>query len=232
MPKPRKDSDAEADFVLKHRIVGAAVLLLFGALFVPWLLGPPSEAVKAANADDIVIDQRTEEITEEIVSSAENETTEVEEQVYISKITPLDTAGEATPEESEQPQANESGAQAGQEEVQTAAPAVEAETETTAQQSPAKVEPERETNRATARVDVGWAVQVGIYTSPNGVARVLADLRNKGFEPRTTTVDTNRGKGTGTRVWLGPFAQRVDAAKEKTRLTELTGEAGFIRVYP
>ena len=32
------------DFVLKHRIAGAAFLLFFGALVLPWLLGPPSEA--------------------------------------------------------------------------------------------------------------------------------------------------------------------------------------------
>ena len=82
------------------------------------------------------------------------------------------------------------------------------------------------------KVDVGWVVQVGVFTDRNGASKVVEDLQSKGFKPSITIVDTNRGKATGSRVWLGPFAQRVDAAKAKTRLTERTGEPGFIRAYP
>ena len=83
-----------------------------------------------------------------------------------------------------------------------------------------------------AIIERGWAVQVGVFTDSNGAKRVVEDLRAKGFAPKTTIVDTNKGKATGTRVWLGPYESRVSAAKAKANLTEKTGESGFIRAYP
>ena len=44
------DLNQEAEFILKHRVAGAAFLLFFGALFLPWLLGPPSVAGNLAEA--------------------------------------------------------------------------------------------------------------------------------------------------------------------------------------
>ena len=86
--------------------------------------------------------------------------------------------------------------------------------------------------RSVDKVDVGWVVQVGVFTDKKGAAKVVEDLKLKGFIPSTTIVDTNLGKETGTRVWLGPFAQRVDAAKSITSLKEKTGSDAFIRAYP
>jgi cell division septation protein DedD len=83
-----------------------------------------------------------------------------------------------------------------------------------------------------ASVEVGWVVQVGVFTDKKGAARVVQDLQSKGFKPSTSIVDTNQGKATGARIWLGPYSQRIDAAKAKTELTNRTGEAGFIRAYP
>jgi cell division septation protein DedD len=94
------------------------------------------------------------------------------------------------------------------------------------------VSSESVTKTALVTVKVGWIVQVGVFIEQAGAERVVQDLRSKGFNPSTSIVDTNRGKDTGTRIWLGPFEQRVAAAKAKTRLKNETGEAGFIRAYP
>ena len=40
----------DVDFVLKHRVVGAGFLLLFGALILPWMLGSPSQINKQTSA--------------------------------------------------------------------------------------------------------------------------------------------------------------------------------------
>lgn len=236
MPKPAIDTKNDIDFVLKHRIVGAAFLLFFGALFVPWILGPPSVAVKVKpDAIQVAGEQiSSSEIEDELLEALQDEQADDEEQVYVSKITPLDVP---TQPDSAKPTAAENAKQSSTERTaeRTSLPQV---VETQAQKipqvvaSPAQSQSESNPPSVKDKVDVGWAVQVGIYTSTVGVNKVVADLRVKGFQPATTVVDTNQGKGTGTRVWLGPFAQRVDAAKAKAMLTEKTGEAGFIRIYP
>lgn len=237
--------------MLKHRIVGAAFLLFFGALFLPWVLGPPSEAVKIDidGEEEQIKEVSSAQIEDELLASLEAEQASTPEQVYISKITPLDSLPD--PDSGAQPesQANASAdpsTSAGPEvsddnsekkpdppvsqRQAAASPAPDSEQAKAA--VPAQADDVKPEQAAQPKIDVGWVVQVGIYTNPQGVSRVLQDLRSKGFNPVTTVVDTNRGKGTGTRIWLGPFAQRVEAAKIKSRLTERTGEAGFIRAYP
>lgn len=252
--KKQPRSAVQPDFVLKHRIAGAAFLLFFGALFLPWLLGPPSEAIKLpesqASVQDVVAD--SVETEEDLLLAIENEQLTDRERVYISKITPLDSEREATAN------AQSTGTLAGSEiegenttgssERQTTEPtASNPQTSEPAAQTTAKpsqvnnaesaavtsnVPSGSSTVAAADKVDVGWIVQVGVFTDKRGAARVVADLRDKGFDPSTSIVDTNRGKATGTRIWLGPYAQRVNAAKAKSLLTSKTGEAGFIRAYP
>jgi len=289
----------EADFVLKHRITGAAVLLFFGALVLPWLLGPPSEAKKTPTAL-LVEDQDSElsstEIEEELLANLSEAELIEPEQVYISKITPLDAVrveeelrraeqrakepeketailavAEVAPadksavvkknaDDNQPAQSTEKKSAVVKKKVDSTVVSTKERTkksdaksssksaaiaseDKTGDNKSTKVTASREDQLAAAlaaesgskpasKIDVGWVVQVGVFTDKNGAEKVVKDLSSKGFTPSTSTVDTNRGKGTGTRVWLGPFAQRVDAAKTKTRLTERTGEPGFIRAYP
>ncbi|GHA00754.1 hypothetical protein GCM10008090_07200 [Arenicella chitinivorans] len=90
------------EFNLKHRVTGAAVLLFFGALVIPWLLGPPSAASKAG-VDEMVDEEATlasaKEI-ERVLLGPDAQTAEVpEETVYISKITPLDGTSQTQEDE-------------------------------------------------------------------------------------------------------------------------------------
>lgn len=250
------NSSAEPDFVLKHRIVGAAFLLFSIALFLPWLLGPPTDAKKATTHNDF-----TSDIVDLGLGSGaaallaqESEQLSHPERVYISKITPLDSKGgekgssspvldtlrkplkenshDAVDEdkqlsELERVQANRLGKDGSrQREIsQSKEPRiVDGDSDDKSSRSTPIV--------AAANIDVGWVVQVGVFIDKRGAAKVLEDLRFKDFTPSTSIVDTNLGKATGTRIWLGPYAQRVEAAKAKALLNTKTGEAGFIRAYP
>jgi len=226
-------SDTDREFVLKHRIVGAAFLLFFGALFLPWLLGAPSQATKVSSTNVKASDSSlsSTDIENELLEAIENEQIIDAEKVYISKITPLDAKRAAEQAESEKQQPVSEG-------EKSAAPvkAPPNVLKNPASESSSTNSPSGTTTAAVVPkdppVEVGWIVQVGLFENKKGAARVISDLKKKGFKPRTTVVDTNRGKATGTRVWLGPYAQRVDAAKTKNRLSEKTGVAGFIRAYP
>lgn len=95
------------EFNLKHRITGAAVLLFFGALVIPWLLGPPSAASKQG-VSEVAGDEATlasaKEI-ERVLLGPDAQTAEVpEETVYISKITPLDGASKPEAEDTQSEQ--------------------------------------------------------------------------------------------------------------------------------
>ncbi|NND82490.1 MAG: SPOR domain-containing protein [Gammaproteobacteria bacterium] len=248
MPKKAINNPAEPEFVLKHRIAGAAFLIFFGALFLPWVLGPPNAAERPpVHSVSAIIEDSTNEVIErenDVLEALEQAAEQAPEQVYISKITPLSQSASANAS-ADQSVTDAAGGDAVDsargtgdataEGSNRTTPAVNTEVSTQTTPDQPEAESGRGNNSAVAAADVvevGWAVQVGIYTNSSGVAKVLADLRAKGFRPSTTVVDTNRGKGTGTRVWLGPFAERVEAAKVKTQLTEKTGEAGFIRAYP
>lgn len=260
MSKSNSNASAaeSSEFVLKHRIAGAAFLLFFGALFLPWVLGAPGKPADKPNASQVVTQETPSEVkplaNRDLAEALASEQVQVPEQVYISKITPLDadgagvqtqvpTGSNSKPAEQkaqlEKPRAQQTQTQEQSKpapvKVAKADPAPKPSGANPSQTKPSEnkpVTPEPVKQQAPKPIEVGWVVQVGVFTDKKGADRVVEDLRDKGFSPSTTVVDTNRGKNTGTRIWLGPYAQRVEAAKAKAELTKQTGEAGFIRAYP
>ncbi len=285
------EPEETAEFDLKHRVTGAAVLLFLGALVFPWLLGPPSEASKLEAAKEVSVTSEVEAaniITDIGDSRLASATNDIEETVYISKITPLDAKGNsglidaanqaaqsaldsktkadvepdaeavlqelvkeanssidntAEDKSSKEVAAKEKVVSASAVTTEDAAKQEQAKREKELQQAlaaetqsqkaqelsiakvePAKVEP--------ARIDVGWVVQVGLFTEKSRAIALTSELKNKGFSASSSVVDTNRGKNTGTRVWLGPFTKRSSAIAEQKRLKSKAGKEGFIRVYP
>ncbi len=293
--KSNSESVSSAEFDLKHRVTGAAVLLFLGALVLPWLLGPPSEAnkVELASEASTVSEIEPADIISNDVQLSGKSIDDVEETVYISKITPLDAKGNSELREAAEraadstkqrsvaaganTQDNENLAllaianeeqqkldkqkqleleqeKRGQEELdknsadevakknaladgkdgkEVPQSAIE---QTRAQQEKelqAALAAETESLKASAnKVDVGWVVQVGLFTEKNRALALISELKRKGFTASSSVVDTNRGKNTGTRVWLGPFAKRVAAIDEQNRLKAKAAKDGFIRVYP
>ena len=89
--KNESETTAASEFNLKHRITGAAVLLFFGALVIPWLLGPPSEASRQTEEPTTQqVASQDSDLEDELLDDLQGPGDDVEEQVYISKITPLD----------------------------------------------------------------------------------------------------------------------------------------------
>ncbi|MBL4673439.1 MAG: SPOR domain-containing protein [Arenicella sp.] len=284
MPKKTNaEPEQHAEFDLKHRITGAAVLLFLGVLVLPWLLGPPSEASKVEVAPLSPISSEVE--VANIINTVNGSefdalTNNIEETVYISKITPLDAKGNRDlVQAANNAAASTNARQREQDELNALAEIVkqqndalekaasETDAKTTANKQNAEGEPqkmgvagadqqyakrERDLQAALALelksqqqakdaengalvktpVSVGWVVQVGLFTDKSRAIALISELKNKGFSASSSVVDTNRGKKTGTRVWLGPFDKRVAAINEQNRLKSKAGKEGFIRVYP
>ncbi|MFT6047856.1 MAG: cell division protein FtsN, partial [Arenicella sp.] len=194
----------EVNFVLKHRIVGAGTLLFFGALVLPWLLGPPTEAVKlsdvlSAHAEQIsgVIEQSDEQAVEQKKLIPE------QEQIYISKITPLDgdiaaqssnsnnsavktlsardrMAGNNKSNDSVatlQKAENSPGSSDKPKEGSLTLAGGSLKPAPASKSAGAGIVKEASPVAAAPKVDVGWAVQVGVFTDKRGAAKVVGDLR-------------------------------------------------------
>lgn len=277
----RKAEQAEPQFVLKHRITGAGIMLAFGVIVLPWLLGPPDDPdrVQAKENSVVVLDPKTElenisEVTPSIdfndaaltdeslqqllIESIEQESIEQEEQVYISKITPLDSGGVQAVNDSENTNTTDlkdkqTLASKNQQKLDQEQKQIEEKATTSIKSEPApKSKPDAEPKSKPEPVvkndvvdkkeqtvapeikdkviEIGWVVSVGVFSEQKNVEALLESLQNKDFIPHTSIFETN--KGAATRVWLGPYELRVDAAKAKTELKEKMGTLGLIKAYP
>lgn len=217
-------------FVLKHRLAGAAVLIGFAVVVLPFLLGGPGDdqggtdqAAAPAESETRVFRSNITPIGGETPDNRTGDGGDLERSVgeLLESAAPppgdVEPAGDAPADnaDGDGQQAAESGqpdAAAGDGEEGTPEPAGTGDS----------AEP-REVER-------GWIVQVGTFTKAGNVEKLVAELKEIGFGPSTTDVSTS--SGNATRVWVGPFETRVEAARVKTRLTQRTGAEGLIVAYP
>ena len=217
-------STPEAEFDLKKRLLGALILIGLGVVVLPALLGDKEPQSKANDTQS---------------PSAEDS------KVFVSRITPI---GGATPQPVPAPPQDENNDQnASVEDDASSAvnpsliePVVSEPSESSASK-PAKPAPEPESQTKSSpepepespRVktnEPGWVVRVGTFAQQENADRVIKRLEQAGFSPSTTKVKTD--KGLATRVWIGPYAQRVEAARMRTRARQVTGGEGYIAAYP
>ena len=251
MPKTQTPKPEEgAEFNLKHRVSGAAVLLFFGAAVLPWLLGPPSEANKSAVHPGIQLKTEVKAVDllgDGIASDS------VEETIFISKITPFGVNKKSNLREVALKAANTPVNKGSDKEVSKTKSVAKEQAELKRQRKKnaddlrktqhkehdatalkSKLAKKQSKNKSVtqSKVDLGWIVQVGLFTEKRRATAFISDLKSKGFDASSNVVNTNRGKNTGTRVWLGPFARKVSANNELKRLKAKAKKDGFIRVYP
>lgn len=204
------NSPLESEFDLKKRLVGALILIGFAIVVLPALLG----------GKDPEIDSEQTQLTPPL-----------ESKVFVSKITPI---GGATPKPvAQKPQSEQDDL------VEPTAP--EPKPKTTVQPEVSKVEKQTESKqkpKATPQPkqevkgerEPGWVVRVGTFAKADNTKRVMQRLQQAGFDPSMTEVETD--KGPVTRVWIGPYAQRVEAARMRSRVKQVTGGDAFIAAYP
>ncbi len=217
---------AEPVYEMKHRLVGAALMVGVAVLIIPFLLKDPGIE---ANVD--------------VVTTSSNQS---EEQTFKSKIEPLNLNNINI---------EDSGIIPGKEEASDLKPALldsgevasnsesidsepeqfSEEPETSIVLSPdtdtqvAAAAPETIENsepETVAEAESGWSVRVGTFSKQENVETISTLLNDSGFNARHTKVQTTLGEAT--RVWLGPYAEKKTAEKVSKRLKNLTGEKGYV----
>ena len=81
-----------------------------------------------------------------------------------------------------------------------------------------------------AEIERGWEIRIGTFAQPDNAKRIIAVLRQQGFDPHQTKIKTD--KGTVIRVWVGPFATRVTAGRTRASIAAKTTHKGWIAPYP
>ena len=222
-------------FELKHRIAGAIILITFAVVVLPILLGGPKPSTPSVP----------------VTETAPNGGNETDTQVFVSKITPIGGAtpeplaplqapiksksGPAKPAPSKDSQSSAPGESTPAPTKREAKPAVpvpkpQSTPVAKAPSEPVTPKPKTETGTKASELDRGWVVRVGTYSQSANAKRVMEALEKRGFNPSSGSVKTKTG--VATRVWVGPFAQRVEAARTRTRIERATGQKGLIAAFP
>ena len=248
----RIDANLPAEFELKHRITGAVILVFIAVIALPAILnGSPSDVEfeaeqglsepMASRSDNFVsriipigpttitgadpvplLPEPDIEFESGPIESAEDGGVELQPVVEVeTKI-----LSRATPEP---PKVEKSAEQPSAEKPIVGEP--------TMAPKPAVSEPatvavvEKIKTSIEPAVTRGWVVRVGTFSVSENASRILQELRAKGFRASSTKINTASG-GSATRVWVGPVADRVEAARLRSDIERKTGEKGLITAYP
>jgi len=198
------ERDDNHSFDPKHRIVGAVILVALAVIFLPMILNKHPDPSAVAPIAEIPLP---------------------DSQIVTAPVAPLEPApASATPV----PPAKEPTAPAVTEPVAppAAKPAAEAKPST----------PEKKTDKPaakdkpTAKIEKGWAVQVGAFASSENAKQLRDRLRKQGFsaEIDNFTVDAK----PMVRVRVGPYRDNAAAKAAQVRLQNEAGVKGVVLAYP
>ncbi|MGB2816952.1 MAG: SPOR domain-containing protein [Burkholderiaceae bacterium] len=210
---PRLDPAAGMRARARHRLIGAAALLLAVAVVVPMMLDPEPKPVSENIPIDIPSERTpfTPRLSLPPVAPADS-TTPPPDQAPVVPIKAEPRAEAKT--EAKAPAKAETNAEPKPETKPESKPV---KPETKADEKPAKVEAPRTTAEPAAAVKSGkFAVQAAAPANEKAARDLVDRLKKGGFTAYTEKVETK--DGTRYRVRVGPYATREDADKARARL--------------
>ena len=179
----------------------------------------PSSAAKNIANDNAKTDQKTDEkaTTKTASDTSVSEAAKSEPVISKAELDAVKAAESQAAEKREQVKAEKAAQDKKNAELAKAKKNKEKrEKEQREKELQAQLAAESNANSAKAStVEVGWVVQVGLFTEKSRALALISELKDSGFTASNSVVDTNRGPKTGTRVWLGPFAKRSAAQSEQ-----------------
>ncbi len=231
--------DAQVDF--KHRVVGATLLVVIAVVVLPLILDgspeslqPPEEVAPADRAEPDQFVSKIQPLGTPMTTQGSPgvprpQGTRADERLPEQKAPaapPVDTPERGT---AEKPKTAPVAAVAKPPAPKVAAVEPRAEPAPRKQADAAEKSPQTKVP-APAPTPRGWVVQVGVFSKPDNASRLVTQLRDAGFAAEASSTDTQ--SGVATKVWVGPFAERVRAARARADIEKAIGQKGFIAAYP
>ncbi len=227
---------------LKQRVVGAALLVAFGVIFIPIFLDndavqtavppaveippPPDDTATALPLDEPTIERLRAGIETPAVASGAPTAEPPSEPV---PDLPTESPAPANPANGmETREAAIQGAVTTPAEATGKPPASAANTKPAEARAP--IETTADGGAATTSATMsGWAIQLGSFASEANARRLLDKLRAAGY---TAYLERHReAENTVFKVRVGPERQRADAEQLRERLEREFASKGILRPY-
>lgn len=205
----------------RRRLVGAIALVLLMIVLLPMLL---EDRIAQAPKEEVVISIPSQDSQLEAKPEAEP----------VKQAEPVQASPAPAPEENKAPETQALVNQAKP--LEPTAPVVESKPAQVVQQDvqapkkeeakPKPVEPvikAEDKPKADSSNSVHLSVQIGVFSDPENVKKMQAQLADKGLKSHSELIDTSKGQKTRLRV--GPYASKkeAEAALGKVKALGLTG---------
>jgi DedD protein len=212
---PRLDSAAGLRARARHRLIGAAALLLAVAIVVPMVLDPEPKPVSENIPIDIPSERTpfTPRLSLPAVPAADVAGTPPPDQAPASA-----AKSDPRPEQKPEPKSESAAAPKGEAKPERVDARLEAKAEPrTEEPKAARPEEPRKEAALPAAVRGGkFAVQAAAPASEKAARELAERLKKSGFTSYTEKVETK--DGARYRVRVGPYASRDDAERARARL--------------
>jgi cell division septation protein DedD len=195
-------------FNLKHRLVGATVLILVAVILLPRVLtGTDPESIRSSVNVRTTPQIQMQELS--VVTPLKSDPTEVSTRTRLEII--------------EQPAVAKTGEEAG---------IVESNDSHSADSIEDKQSEIRLSSRSSVSKSIvkGFIVQVGIFQEPENTKNLILNLKKDGIDAKAEAIEMNGGQAT--RIWLGPFSTQSEAAREGNKAMMRTNSKPIVKEWP
>jgi DedD protein len=225
-------SSNQPEYQMKHRLTGAAIMVVVAVMVIPILLKEPGIVASAGPGKNVTGSQQVfkSKIEPLNLDNANKLVTSPDNPGLDDEIKPalLDSNNDFSIS-TENTEIAAAGSKSRKSEEATKKDSVSVEPVVLTQDKNTKSESTKKAVPATPETfdgNSGWTVRVGTFSKIENVESVSALLNNSGFNAQHTKVQTTLGEAT--RVWLGPYEKKETAVKVSLRLKALTGEKGYV----
>jgi len=195
-------------FNLKHRLVGATVLILVAVILLPRVLtGTDAESVRSS-----VNVRTTPQIQPQVLSV-----------VTLPKSDPTEVSKRTRIEIIEQPAAARTGD--GTRIVESS----DLHSADGIEDQNAEI-PLLSRSSVSKSIVTGFIVQVGIFQRPENTRNLISDLKKDGIDAKAETIEMDGRQAT--RIWLGPFSTRSEATREGNKAMMRTHSKPIVKEWP
>jgi len=234
---------------LKHRLLGAGILVFIAVILIPLFLGDPKYATEEEAApppESGEFESKIQPLPGSAPASqdvAESGTDEVSTGggLVLKKFDSQQAPASKQPKKAEQvvieplrldtlTSQSDPVAKPAKKPVAVPKEKVQPKKVAATKSEPAKPKPATKKPLQATAVKSGWAVQAGIFSKPENAEAIAGILKKNGYVPNIS--DARASFGKAKRVWIGPFARKSEAQSVSKRLDQQTGIGGYVAAYP
>ena len=198
----------DGSFNLKHRLVGATVLILVAVILLPRVLtGTDVDSVQSRVNASTAPQIKPQALS--VIPRSDSDPAEVSTQAIIEII--------------------EQSADAGMDDETGSVQSSEFRSADGAKDRSAKIKLSAGSSVSKSIV-TGFIVQVGIFQRPENTRNLISNLKKDGIDAKAEIIEMDGRQAT--RIWLGPFSTRSEAVREGNKAMMRTHSKPIVKEWP